>query len=337
MCTDKTTSAVYAVKIIPKISIATEQTLARFEREVRAIIKLHHPGIIKVHAFLTDDLYCYLVMEHCPGGTLLSTMGPATIHREDFIRSIVKQIIETVAYIHREGAAHRDLKLENILLDAGGHIKIIDFGFSRFITPGELFATPCGTAQYVAPEVISGHSYEGRAVDMWSCGVIIYVLMTNYFPWRGANQAQMSRQILTGDFQIPDSVGVLCADLIRKLMTIDPHVRLTAEEALTHPWLDTIEVTWDQDDCLAPQLSERSFTRTLRSTQSRMIANGNRPGLLTKLSRVVHSHSFKPARAAPRLLGPGIPGGTGGLKLFRGDSTGLMDIRQQRTIDEEDE
>jgi serine/threonine protein kinase len=81
--------------------------------------------------------------------------------------------------------------------------------------------------------------------------VIVYGLTTNYFPWRGANQAQMSRQILTGDFQIFDSVGVLCADLVRKPMTIETHVRLAADEALTHPWLDTIEVAWDKDDCLA--------------------------------------------------------------------------------------
>jgi serine/threonine protein kinase len=153
--------------------------------------------------------------------------------------------------MHRQGVAHRDSLLENILFDAGGHIKIIDFGFSRFVTPGELFATACRSAQYVAPNVISGHRYERRAVDMCCCGVIIYVMM-NYFRWRAANQAQMSRQILTGDFQIPDSVGLLCTDLIRKLMTIDPHVRLTADEGITHPWLDTIKVTWDQDDCLVP-------------------------------------------------------------------------------------
>jgi serine/threonine protein kinase len=337
-CTDKTTSAVYAVKIIPKSSITTEQALARFEREVRAIIKLHHPGIIKIHAFLTDDLYCYLVMEHCPGDTLLSNLGQMT-HTEDFIRSIVKQILATVAHIHREGVAHRDLKLENILFDATGHIKVIDFGFSRFVTPGELFGTPCGSAQYVAPEVISGQSYEGRAVDMWSCGVIIYALMTNYFPWRGSNQAHILRQILSGDFQIPDSVGVLCADLIRKLMTIDPRVRLTADEALTHPWLETIEVTWNQDDCLVPQLSERSFTCTLRSTQSGMdvIFNGKAPGLLTTLSKVVHSHSFKPARATPKLVGQGIPRPTSKLRLFCGEATGHRDIHLQRTMGTIDE
>jgi serine/threonine protein kinase len=103
-CTDKTTSAVYAVKIIPKSSIMSEQALARFEREVRATIRLQHPGIIKIHAFLTDDLYFYLVMEHCPGDTLLSNMGADMTHSEDFVRTVVKQIIMTVAYIHREGS-----------------------------------------------------------------------------------------------------------------------------------------------------------------------------------------------------------------------------------------
>jgi serine/threonine protein kinase len=253
---------------------------------------------------------------------------------------VVKQILVTVGFFHREGVAHRDLKLDNILFDSSGHIKIIDFGFSRLVTPGELFATPCGSPQYVAPEVISGHSYEGRAVDMWSCGVIIYVLMTNYFPWRGANQAQISRQILSGDFQIPDTVGVLCADLIQKLMTMDPRSRLTADEALTHPWLENIEVTWDQDECLIPQLSEGSFTRTLRSTQSgAAVRSTNKgPGPLAGLSRVVRSHSFKPARAAPRLVGAGIPRPTSGVKLFCGDATQLKDIQTPWTtgaIDEE--
>jgi serine/threonine protein kinase len=151
--------------------------------------------------------------------------------------------------------------------------------------------------------MISGHRYENRAVDMCCCGVIIYVMMMmNYFQWRAANQAQMSRQILTGDFQIPDSVSVLCTDLIRKLMTIDRHVRLTADEGITHPWLDTIKVTWDQDDCLVPHLSRESFTRTLRSTESKTIANEKGSELLIKRSRVVHLHSFKPARSALRLV-----------------------------------
>jgi hypothetical protein len=126
--------------------------------------------------------------------------------------------------------------------------------------------------------------------------------MMNYFPWRAANQAQMLRQILTGDFQIPDSVGLLCTDLIRKLMTIDPRVRLAADEGITNPRLDTIKVTWDQDDGLVPQLSGGSFTQTHRSTQSGTISNGKGPGVLIKLSRVGHSHSFKPARATLRLV-----------------------------------
>jgi serine/threonine protein kinase len=187
--------------------------------------------------------------------------------------------------------------------------------------------------------VISGHSYEGRAVDLWSCGVIIYVLMTNYFPWRGANQAQISRQILSGDFQIPDTVGVLCADLIRKLMTIDPRVRLTADEALTHPWLESIEITWDQADCLVPQLSERSFTRTLRSTQSGMtvLPTGKVP-VLAMLSKVVRSHSFKPPRATASLAGAGIPRPTSDVKLLCGDAPALRDLQTLRPtmlVDEE--
>jgi serine/threonine protein kinase len=99
---------------------------------VRAVIKFRHPGIIKVHVFLTDDLYCYLVMEHCPGDILLSNLGPLrrlhSKHRQSDLRD------------GREGVAHRDPKLENILFDAGSHIKIINFGFFRFVTPGELFA-----------------------------------------------------------------------------------------------------------------------------------------------------------------------------------------------------
>ena len=287
----------YAVKIIPKSNMNTDADMERFEREVNVIIHMSHPGIIKIHDFLVDANYFYLVMDFCGGGTLLSQIGMKDIN-EERAKPLGKQILETIQYIHQQGIAHRDLKLENVLMDEFGHIKIIDFGFSRFADPGQMFATPCGSPAYAAPEVICGEQYDGRMADMWSLGVMLFALITGELPWKGTNQIHIYNQIKNAQFDIPEGVSTFGQDLIRKLLVPEPTLRLTATEALGHPWFDGVLVSWGSGCKLQSVLSINTFQRILSSN--------DKPALSprSQLQQLGGRHSATRMAAASLCKGP---------------------------------
>ncbi|KAH0794144.1 CAMK family protein kinase [Histomonas meleagridis] len=271
---DIETHTKYAVKIIPKANMNTAADIERFEREVRVVLNMDHPGIIKIYDFLLDSSFFYLIMELCKGDTLMTKLSQPGLINEESAKHIFKQILDTVKYIHAQGIAHRDLKPENVLMDPNGNIKIIDFGFSRFANPGQMCATPCGSPAYAAPEIIDGQSYDGRAADMWSCGVILYCLVTGELPWRGTNQVVIFKQIKSGIYEIPDHISMFCRDLITKLLNPDSVSRLSATEAYGHPWLDGVEAKWDTGNSAAikPAITERTFVRLLSNSNEQQTA-----------------------------------------------------------------
>ena len=281
---DVETRTRYAVKIIPKSNMHQAADIERFEREVRVILKMNHPGIIKIYDLLADDAFFYLVMELCKGNTLLSVVPkPGTIN-EAAAKPIFKQVLETIKYIHDQGIAHRDLKLENVLIDESGHIKLIDFGFSRFANPGQMFQTPCGSPAYAAPEVIGGQTYDGRAADMWSCGVVLFCLVTGELPWRAGNQLSVFKQITEGQIDIPKEVSVECRGLIERLLCPDATLRYTAADAMTHPWLEGVEVSWDDGPGIKPAISERRVKHILSSSNGQMEATKSPRTIIAQLA-----------------------------------------------------
>lgn len=292
---DTETHAKYAVKIIPKSNMNTDADRERFEREVNVILKMNHPGIIKIINFLVDSNFFFLIMEFVDGGTLLSQLSAPASVNENSMKPVFKQILETVQYIHSQGIAHRDLKLENVLYDTTGNIKIIDFGFSRFANPGQLFATPCGSPAYAAPEVLSGQNYDGKAADMWSLGVLLFGLVTGDLPWKTSNKMGVYQQILKGQLDFPPGLSVLCTDLISKLLSPDPIERYTASESLKHPWLEGIDVSWNEPQGIQPSITERTFHRMLSSCDDFTEPQQDAISALTKLttrSRKLKSQSF---------------------------------------------
>ncbi|KAK8857852.1 hypothetical protein M9Y10_012947 [Tritrichomonas musculus] len=163
-------------------------------------------------------------------------------------KNYFRQIVDTLLYVHKQGVAHRDLKPENILIDSYGRLKLSDFGLSRFVGKDGLARTPCGSPCYAAPEVIrsgvdmslagSYSCYDGRKSDAWSCGVILYAMLTGYLPWtRFRNQASLFQQILDGDFVIPNHVSVQAAYLIRMLMDVIPEQRFSLNDVLASDWM----------------------------------------------------------------------------------------------------
>ena len=226
-----------ACKIVPKSRINTPGLQQRFELEIRINQQLHHPGIVQIFDLLKDENNYYIVMEFCPNGELFQFIVDRQRLSEPDAQPIFRQILETLEYIHSMGVSHRDMKPENLLIDQVGHLKISDFGLSRFLNNQGLVDTPCGSPCYASPECISGKSYDGVTTDVWSSGVILYAMLTGQLPWTKRNQTQLFQQIKKGEYSIPDYLSPECQDFIRKLMTVDHKQRITIQEAYRHPWM----------------------------------------------------------------------------------------------------
>lgn len=234
------TKEYFACKIVPRRRIINELLQQRFEQEIRIIQQLRHPGIVQLYDLIKDEENYYLIMEFCPNGELFHHIVERHHLPEKDAKANFHQILEALQYVHAQGIAHRDLKPENILIDTYGHLKISDFGLSRYVGLSGLAETPCGSPCYAAPEVLSGNPYDGKKCDIWSVGVILFAMVTGQLPWTKKNQTQLFEQIKAGDYNIPEYLTDDCKDLIKKLMTVDVNERITLEDALVHPWFSNL-------------------------------------------------------------------------------------------------
>jgi len=227
----------FACKVVPRSSLLSLDLATRFEIEIRINQQLHHPGIVQVIDLLKDDMNYYVFMELCPNGELFKYIIERKKLREQEASLIMTQILMALEYVHSQKVAHRDLKPENLLFDPIGHLKIGDFGLSRYLGPNGLVTTPCGSPCYASPECLSGLPYDGCKSDMWSVGVILYAMVTGQLPWTKRNQNQLFDQIRRAEFTIPSFLSEYCIDLILSLMCIDTDKRFSATKALKHPWI----------------------------------------------------------------------------------------------------
>ena len=255
------TNLFYACKIVPKTRINTKSLQERFELEIRINQQLHHPGVVAIHDLLKDDNNYYVIMEFCPNGELFQYIVDREHLSEDEAKPFVRQILETLQYIHDNGISHRDLKPENLLLDSFGKVKLSDFGLSRYIPANGLVDTPCGSPCYASPECISGNSYDGRTTDVWSIGVIIYAMLTGQLPWTKKNQAQLFAQIKRGEYTIPPFLSADCQSFVKGLMTVSIKDRLTIEQALEHPWLYGVPTQYDKTELAYHHVSLKMVDR----------------------------------------------------------------------------
>lgn len=231
----------YACKVIERVRLKRNLE-HRFECEIRVHQQMHHPGIVNLIDVLSDKNFFYVFLEFCPNGELFQHIVDAGKLDEEQAKPIIKQILEAMKYIHQMGVSHRDMKPENLLLDQVGHTKISDFGLSRFLDSDGKATTPCGSPCYASPECISGSPYDGRTSDCWSCGVIMYAMVTGQLPWTKRNQAQLFEQIRRGEYTIPKYLSQTCRSFISSLMCVDYKKRLTAAQALQHPFLAGVTV-----------------------------------------------------------------------------------------------
>lgn len=231
------TKSYYACKIVPRSRISHSNLEERFEGEIRINQQLHHPGVVQIVDLMSDEFNYYIIMEFCPNGELFQYIVDQQRVKESEAAILLSQILLALRYVHQNGIAHRDLKPENLLLDSRNRLKISDFGLSRYIGRNGLVETPCGSPCYASPECLSGEAYDGRTSDVWSCGVILYAMLTGQLPWTKRNQNQLFDQIRSGDYKTPSYLSDNCRNLINGLMNVDPKKRMTIDQALSHPFM----------------------------------------------------------------------------------------------------
>jgi serine/threonine protein kinase len=240
LCYRSDDSQFYACKVISRSLVVERELLARLQHEISINRKLRHPGLVATTDLLRDADNFYLFMEFCPNGELFQHIVGRRRLAEDEAKSLLLQLLDALGYVHSMDVVHRDLKPENILFDQYGHIKISDFGLARFCPPDALCHTPCGSPCYASPELLSGRPYDARLNDIWSVGVILFAMVSGELPWTKRNQSELFAQIRRGEYEVPSYVSRQCADLIRRLLTVDVVSRISLPEAIEHPWLDGV-------------------------------------------------------------------------------------------------
>lgn len=230
-----------AVKIVNRqdLSTADEDLL---KQEVSIMQRLQHNHIIQLFDFFEEEKFYYLVLEYMDGGELFDRIVKKTSYNEKEARDVVRILVDALNYCHSKGIVHRDLKPENLLLTSksdDANLKIADFGFA-IQENGNFLSTQCGTPGYIAPEILERKPY-GREVDMWSIGVITYILLGGYPPFHDDNMRKLFKKIKKGEFTFHveywKNISTEAKDLISGLLTVDTKKRLTAQDVLKHPWL----------------------------------------------------------------------------------------------------
>lgn len=276
-----------AVKIVSTKKIAADE-LASLHSEIGILKNLNHPNIIKLMEVFEEGSEFYIVTELVNGGELFDRIVSKSHYTEKEARDLIKKLLETIAYMHESDVVHRDLKPENLLLtrdDDDGDIKVADFGFAKRISDLQTQEVPCGTPGYVAPEILRGDPYRNE-VDIWSLGVICYVLLAGYPPFYDDDQRNLFKKIKEANYHFHadywSAISTDVQDLIRKMLTLDQKLRWTAKQLLSHPWItagDAELASHDLSNSLT-ELKRYNARRRLRAAADAVIM-ANRISKLT--------------------------------------------------------
>eukprot|EP01029_Cantina_marsupialis_P017317 TRINITY_DN3887_c0_g2_i1.p1 TRINITY_DN3887_c0_g2~~TRINITY_DN3887_c0_g2_i1.p1 ORF type:complete len:742 (-),score=204.19 TRINITY_DN3887_c0_g2_i1:213-2438(-) len=241
-CRHKRTKEDFAVKIIDTRKLK-KTDVDHIKHEVNIMKELEHPNIVKLFDCFEEDPMFFIVTELCTGGELFEQVVERTFYSEREARDLVSTLANALQFMHKRGIVHRDVKPENILLSSRGPsacLKLADMGFAKQLFAGDTLATSCGTPNYVAPEILNRKKYDSQ-VDMWSLGVVTYILLCGYAPFHSRNHAQMYRLIKRGEFKFAspywDPISKHARDFISRLLCVDSAKRMTAEQALQHQWI----------------------------------------------------------------------------------------------------
>ena len=289
----------WAVKIIQKSSLSSKD-LENLKTEIRILKTVSHPNIVN-----TKDVYqppgdnnAYIVMELMSGGELFDRIVEKECYNEHETRVAFRDVTNALIYLHDQGIVHRDLKPENLLYGSkkdDAALKIADFGLASIIDDGQLLHSACGTPGYVAPEILKKNKKKkkgyGLPVDMWSLGVILYILLSGCPPFYQEDQNELFAAIIEGDYDFPspdwDEVSDEAIDLVKKLLTLNPKKRLTAKQVLEHPFMTAEQVKMTPNTIALEKLkaynAKRRFKKAILAVQMINLMKSHAGGLMSML------------------------------------------------------
>lgn len=244
-CQNITTEEHVACKVIDLENILNDEFYPHFKNELIIHSQIRHPGITQLKDVVVDQKNIYVILELCDGGDLNNLVMENNGLAENRARHYFRHIMGAISYIHNLGVAHRDIKLENILVSSNDCAKLTDFGLCKqVLSDSQKLLTTCGTLVYAAPEIIKKEPYNGMLADIWSAGIVLYAMVSNHFPWVTDPNlpperiiAETARQITEGDIAVPDGTYQF-QDLVMSMLTVDPEERPTADDILQHPWME---------------------------------------------------------------------------------------------------
>jgi serine/threonine protein kinase len=237
----KLTECLCAVKSINKQYFSDESQSKKVMQEVVMLKRTKHKNIVRLYEYFETEKHLLFVIELCAGGDLLNYVRRRRRLKEDVAKCLFKQIIESLAYCHCKNILHRDIKLDNILLDADGDVKICDFGVGKIVKKGEKMTEQCGTPAYIAPEILLDKGYYGFGVDIWSAGVVLYAMLYGTVPFKANNMSELQSIIIKAKYSLKEDISLEARDLLRGMMEKDPNKRLSVSQILQHKWLEDVQ------------------------------------------------------------------------------------------------
>lgn len=243
---DLITDETVAIKTVPRLGRTNEDDF--LAREVQIMLSMDHPNIVKTFDIFVRRKRIHFVMEYVPGGELFDLVAANTLFTEPRAASVMNDLLSAISYLHTHNIAHRDVKLENLLCMRKSwplHVKLADFGFANHIRSEEdkMLSSFVGTPYYIAPEMLLSKGH-GRPVDIWACGVVLYILLSGKFPFGGETEKEYYSRVLSREVYFPSaewkSISAEAKNLVSGMLTKDPNKRLTAEQCLSHPWLKSV-------------------------------------------------------------------------------------------------
>jgi carbon catabolite-derepressing protein kinase len=271
------TECVFAAKVVSRQFLSDHGALEHFDRELRVLESLRHPHIVRLEEVVYLPDYICVIMEYYAGGDLLACMSGFGKIPEDRAQELFFQLASAVRYIHQRNVSHRDIKLENILLDDLFNVHLADFGFSVVAAPDALINTPCGSPFYTAPEVIDSREYDGRKADIWSLGICLYAMCVGQIPWDTDCRPRLYTQIVETDVVPPGYLSCQLRKLLSAMLDRNPETRITIDEVIESSWLADVREaqipgkrTWERrmtigmsQSCTLPPITFRNSARSM--------------------------------------------------------------------------
>ena len=299
----------WAVKIIQKSSL-TSKDLENLKTEIHILKSVSHPNIVNTKDVyqIPEDSNAYIVMELMSGGELFDRIVEKECYNEHETRVAFRDVTNALIYLHDQGIVHRDLKPENLLYNSkndNADLKIADFGLASIIDDGQLLHSACGTPGYVAPEILKKSKKKkkgyGLPVDMWSLGVILYILLSGCPPFYQEDQNELFAAIIEGDYDFPspdwDDVSKEAVDLVKKLLCLNPKKRLTARQVLEHPFMTAEQVSMAPNKIALEKLksynAKRRFKKAIVAVQMINLMKSHAGGLMAMLKEKAKENKNK--------------------------------------------